>query len=140
MRGRPSLAQAQADTISRCTCTMLDGNQLNWFTTYFNIGIIVGAPFFTPALTVLKPRYLLPSLTMCWSFFVLFMYKAQSAKAIYILRCSPAFHPLPSLWSIVANCPMGLSRFFAGFFEAGALPGAFYIVRVFSAFYHMRTL
>ncbi|OOF93301.1 hypothetical protein ASPCADRAFT_53414 [Aspergillus carbonarius ITEM 5010] len=85
---------------------MLDGNQLNWFTTYFNIGIIVGAPFFTPALTVLKPRYLLPSLTMCWSFFVLFMYKAQSAKAIYILR------------------------FFAGFFEAGALPGAFYIVHI----------
>ncbi|QKX54969.1 uncharacterized protein TRUGW13939_02059 [Talaromyces rugulosus] len=41
---------------------------------------------------------------MCWSLFVLFMYKAQSAKTIYILRL------------------------FAGIFESGAMPGAFYII------------
>ncbi|KAJ5584268.1 major facilitator superfamily domain-containing protein [Penicillium hispanicum] len=82
----------------------LRGNELNWFTTYFNIGIIIGGPFFTMALTSIHPRYWLPACTMCWSLFVLFMYKAESARTIYILR------------------------FFAGIFESGAMPGAFYII------------
>ncbi|KAE8388716.1 major facilitator superfamily domain-containing protein [Aspergillus alliaceus] len=55
------------------------------------------------ALTVVQPRYWLSTCTMFWSFFVLFMYKAESAKAIYVLR------------------------FFTGLFESGAIPGAFYI-------------
>ncbi|OKL61274.1 hypothetical protein UA08_03349 [Talaromyces atroroseus] len=58
----------------------LNGNELNWFTTYFNIGIIVGGPFFTTAMTVVHPRYWLPACTMIWSFFVLFIYKAESAR------------------------------------------------------------
>ncbi|KAH8705509.1 major facilitator superfamily domain-containing protein [Talaromyces proteolyticus] len=82
----------------------LNGNELNWFTTYFNIGIIVGGPFCTLALTVVQPRYWLPACTVAWSFFVLFIYKAESAKTVYTLR------------------------FFAGLFESGAMPGAFYII------------
>ncbi|GAD95623.1 pantothenate transporter, putative [Paecilomyces variotii No. 5] len=82
----------------------LYGNELNWFTTYFNIGIIVGGPFSTMALTVVRPRYWLPACTIAWSFFVLFIYKAETAKTVYILR------------------------FFAGLFESGAMPGAFYII------------
>ncbi|KAJ0413156.1 major facilitator superfamily domain-containing protein [Aspergillus carlsbadensis] len=87
----------------------LEGNELNWFTTYFNIGIMVGGPFITMALTVIKPRYLLPVCTLIWSFFVLFMYKVQDAKTLYILR------------------------FFAGLFESGAMPGAFYMI---GSWYH----
>lgn len=64
----------------------VEGNELNWFTTYFNIGIIVGGPFITMSLTVIKPRYLLPACTLVWSFFVLFMYKVQDAKTLYVLR------------------------------------------------------
>ncbi|KGO77033.1 Major facilitator superfamily domain, general substrate transporter [Penicillium italicum] len=82
----------------------LKGNELNWFTTYFNIGIMVGGPFITMALTVFKPRYLLPVSTMIWSFFVLFMYKVENAKTLYGLR------------------------FCAGLFESGAMPGAFYMI------------
>ncbi|EKV21290.1 Major facilitator superfamily domain, general substrate transporter [Penicillium digitatum] len=82
----------------------LGRNELNWFTTYFNIGIMVGGPFITMALTVVRPRYLLPVSTLIWSFFVLFMYKVQDAKTLYILR------------------------FFAGLFESGAMPGAFYMI------------
>ncbi|KAL2402444.1 MFS transporter PfmaC [Exophiala dermatitidis] len=82
----------------------LNGNELNWFTTYFNIGIIVGAPFTTSVLTFINPRWWLPFCTTIWSFFVLFIYKAQLAKTIYILR------------------------FFAGLWESGAMPGAFYII------------
>lgn len=66
--------------------TMTEGNELNWCTTYFNIGIMVGGPFITMALTVVKPGYLLPASTMVWSFFVLFMYKVQDAKTLYVLR------------------------------------------------------
>ncbi|OJJ82926.1 uncharacterized protein ASPGLDRAFT_129318 [Aspergillus glaucus CBS 516.65] len=75
-----------------------------WFTTYFNIGIILGGPFFTGALTVIRPRYWLPSCTIAWSFIVLFIYKTGDSKTIYILR------------------------FFAGIFESGAMPGAFYMI------------
>ncbi|RAH65874.1 MFS general substrate transporter [Aspergillus aculeatinus CBS 121060] len=82
----------------------LGGSDLNWLTTYFNIGIMVGGPFITMALTVTKPRYLLPTCTVIWSFFVLFMYKVQDIKTLYILR------------------------FFAGLFESGAMPGAFYMI------------
>lgn len=72
--------------LSNLLLSCLEGNELHWFTTYFNIGIIIGGPFFTMALTVFHPRYWLPACTLCWSFFVLFMYKAESAKTIYILR------------------------------------------------------
>ncbi|KAL4779338.1 major facilitator superfamily domain-containing protein [Aspergillus varians] len=82
----------------------MKGNELNWCTTYFNIGIMVGGPFITMALTVTKPRYLLPASTMVWSFFVLFMYKVENTKTLYVLR------------------------FFAGLFESGAMPGAFYMI------------
>ena len=63
-----------------------DGDQLNWFTTYFNIGIIVGAPFSTTVLTFIKPRWWLPGCTMVWSLLVLFMHKAESAKTLFVLR------------------------------------------------------
>lgn len=65
---------------------IVDGNELNWFTTYFNIGIIIGGPFSTIALTVIHPRYWLPVCSMIWSLFVLFMYRADSARTVCILR------------------------------------------------------
>ncbi|KAJ6116829.1 hypothetical protein N7512_006554 [Penicillium capsulatum] len=82
----------------------LKGNELNWFITYCNIGIIVGGPIITAGLTVVKPRFLLPLCSLVWSLFVLFMYKVQSAQTMYILR------------------------FFAGFFESAVMPGSFYII------------
>lgn len=63
-----------------------DGNELNWFTTYFSVGVIIGAPISTCMLTLVQPRYWLPFCTMVWSFFVLFMYKAESAGTLYALR------------------------------------------------------
>ncbi|KAF4438152.1 hypothetical protein F53441_12844 [Fusarium austroafricanum] len=80
------------------------GNELNWLTTYFNIGIIVGAPFSTMMLNYIKPRWRLPACTMAWSLFVLGMHKAGTVKTLYILR------------------------FFTGLCESGAMPGSFYII------------
>ncbi|OAA69282.1 Major facilitator superfamily domain, general substrate transporter [Akanthomyces lecanii RCEF 1005] len=79
-------------------------NALNWFTTYFSIGVIIGAPISTCMLTIVQPRYWLPFCTMGWSFFVLFMYKAQNVSTLYGLR------------------------FCCGFFEAGAYPGCLYLI------------
>ncbi|GJN83201.1 hypothetical protein PLIIFM63780_006749 [Purpureocillium lilacinum] len=61
-------------------------NELNWLSTFFNIGIIIGSPFTTTALTVIQPRYWLPACTVVWSVFVLCMYKAADVKTLYILR------------------------------------------------------
>ena len=53
----------------------------------------------TATLTVVKPRFVLPLCTLLWSFFVLFMYKVESAKDMYILRSVLA--PLPiEIWTI----------------------------------------
>ncbi|KAH7258923.1 major facilitator superfamily domain-containing protein [Fusarium redolens] len=82
----------------------LHGNELNWLTTYFNIGIIIGAPFSTMMLTLIKPRWWLPACTMAWSLLVLGMHKAEAVKTLYILR------------------------FFTGLCESGAMPGSFYII------------
>ncbi|KAF2163221.1 hypothetical protein M409DRAFT_68536 [Zasmidium cellare ATCC 36951] len=64
----------------------LHGKELNWITTYYNIGIIVGAPLSTPILTVISPAYWLPCCTLLSSLFVLFMYKAEQVSTLYGLR------------------------------------------------------
>ncbi|RDW56918.1 MFS transporter-21 [Coleophoma crateriformis] len=64
----------------------LYGNQLNWFTTWFQIGYIVGQIPSQILLTRISPRYYLPAAEFLWSFLVLFMYKVNSATTIYILR------------------------------------------------------
>lgn len=70
-----------------CVLTASAGqNELNWLSTFFNIGIIIGSPFTTTALTVIQPRYWLPACTVVWSVFVLCMYKATDVKTLYILR------------------------------------------------------
>ncbi|ATY63245.1 major facilitator superfamily transporter [Cordyceps militaris] len=82
----------------------LKANDLNWFTTYFSVGIIIGAPISTCMLTVVQPRYWLPFCTIAWSFFVLFMYKSENASTLFALR------------------------FCCGLFEAGAYPGCLYVI------------
>ncbi|KAF1825744.1 MFS general substrate transporter [Dissoconium aciculare CBS 342.82] len=82
----------------------IDNNELNWLTTYYNIGIIVGAPFFTFGLTVVPPRYWLPGSTLIMALFVLSMFRAENIQALYGLR------------------------FCAGLFASGIQPGSYYII------------
>lgn len=44
-----------------------EGNELNKMTTWFNVGVIVGAPFSNLILTVLRPRIWLPTCLSSWS-------------------------------------------------------------------------
>ncbi|CAI7620837.1 unnamed protein product [Penicillium discolor] len=80
------------------------GNELSWMNTYFSIGAILGGPISNLALTVIRPRFLLPSVLFIWSLFVLFMYKCNHASQLYGLR------------------------FCIGFFESAAWPGIQYVL------------
>lgn len=62
------------------------GNELSWMNTYFNIGQLIGAPFANLVITIIRPRYWLPFCLTCWSIFVLFLYKCNSASEFYALR------------------------------------------------------
>lgn len=64
----------------------LNGNELNWFTTFYQIGYIVGQIPSNILLTKISPRYFLPGAEFIWSLLVLFLYKVRSAKDIYVLR------------------------------------------------------
>lgn len=77
----------------------LNGNQYNYFTTYFNVGYAV---FLIPSqviITRVRPSYWLPALEFCWGLLTLSVYKVTSAKQLYVIRT------------------------FTGVFEASAYPG-----------------
>ncbi|VEU21587.1 DEKNAAC102310 [Brettanomyces naardenensis] len=61
-------------------------NQLSWFNTYFNIGIIIGSIPATICAGYFRPHYYLPLMDLAWSLSVLFMYKAKNAQTIFALR------------------------------------------------------
>lgn len=64
------------------------GNELSWMNTYFTIGTLIGSPFGTLAMSKIPPRYWLPANMFMWSFFVLFLYKCNTASQFYALRVS----------------------------------------------------
>ncbi|CAI7626500.1 unnamed protein product [Penicillium bialowiezense] len=77
----------------------LKGNDLNYLTTYWNIGYIIGQIPSQLILTKIRPSIWLPALEISWSIFVMALASAKSAKTIFALR------------------------FFIGLFEASAYPG-----------------
>ena len=58
----------------------LNGNELNWFTTYYQIGYIVGQIPSNILLTKISPRYFLPGAEFVWSLLVLFLYKVRKCE------------------------------------------------------------
>jgi hypothetical protein len=77
----------------------MTGNDLNYLTTYFNIGYIVGNIPSQIILTKVRPSVWLPTLELLWSALVMGMAGAKSVKTLYVLR------------------------FFIGLLEASAYPG-----------------
>ncbi|KAH8898921.1 major facilitator superfamily transporter [Thozetella sp. PMI_491] len=77
----------------------LTGNELNFFTTYFNISYCI---FLIPSqimLTYVRPSYWLPGLELAWGVITGLLALSQSATHVYVLR------------------------FFLGMFESSAWPG-----------------
>lgn len=62
------------------------GNELSWMNTYFQIGTLIGSPFGNLVMSKVRPRYWLPFCMATWSFFVLFLYKCNTAPQFYVLR------------------------------------------------------
>ncbi|GMM38520.1 hypothetical protein DASC09_058590 [Saccharomycopsis crataegensis] len=64
----------------------LNGNQLSWFNTFFNIGTIVGSIPAVFLANYFRPRYFLPIMDLLWALTVLFVYKCSTANQIYVCR------------------------------------------------------
>ncbi|KAL5335707.1 major facilitator superfamily domain-containing protein [Aspergillus crustosus] len=77
----------------------LKGNDLNYLTTYWNIGYIIGQIPSQLILTKIRPSIWLPLLELLWSCLVIALAGAKNVETIYALR------------------------FFIGLFEASAYPG-----------------
>ncbi|KAJ9150802.1 Pantothenate transporter [Pleurostoma richardsiae] len=77
----------------------LAGNDLNFLTTYWTIGYIIGQIPSQFMLTKVRPSLWLPSLELAWGFIVMGMAGAKNVKTLYALR------------------------FFIGLLEASAYPG-----------------
>ncbi|KAL1636281.1 hypothetical protein SLS56_001261 [Neofusicoccum ribis] len=77
----------------------LSGNDLNYLTTYWNIGYILGQLPSQLVMTKVRPSIWLPTLEIIWSVLVMGMAGAKNVETVYVLR------------------------FFIGFLEASAYPG-----------------
>lgn len=77
----------------------MTGNDLNYLTTYWNIGYILGQVPSQLVLTKIRPSIWLPSLELIWGFLVMGMAGAKNVETLYALR------------------------FFVGLLEASAYPG-----------------
>ncbi|KAK7967178.1 uncharacterized protein PG986_001455 [Apiospora aurea] len=78
---------------------VLTGNDLNFLTTFWNIGYIIGQLPSQLILTKVRPSIWLPSLELMWSLIVMGMTGAKNVETLYALR------------------------FFTGLLEASAYPG-----------------
>ncbi|CAI7630366.1 unnamed protein product [Penicillium glandicola] len=63
------------------------GDELSWMNTYFSIGAIVGGPISNLALTVIRPRYLMPSSFYGLRFCIGFFEAAAWPGLQYVLGC-----------------------------------------------------
>ncbi|GFZ51950.1 hypothetical protein JCM24511_09720 [Saitozyma sp. JCM 24511] len=94
----------------------IQGNQYNYFTTWFNVGyalFLIASPLYLPVrspltplqpsqiiITRVRPSWWLPSLEFCWGCLTIGLSQVTNYKQIYVLRA------------------------FVGAFEASAYPGA----------------
>ncbi|VUC35961.1 unnamed protein product [Clonostachys rosea] len=69
----------------------LYGNQLNYFSTTFNCGIIAGAVPLMLLSTRIRPSIVLPTCELIWTFLVMGIAGAQNAGAVYGLRFAIGF-------------------------------------------------
>ncbi|KAF8850798.1 MFS general substrate transporter [Acephala macrosclerotiorum] len=109
----------------------LYGNQRNYLTTYFNIGIIIGTvPCQMIQLKYIRPSILIPTCEILWSILVMAEAGAKNVETLYVLRffigffesCSfPGYSALLGSW----YAPGQLGKRIALFEQAGALSSMF---------------
>ncbi|KAF2431628.1 putative MFS transporter Liz1/Seo1 [Tothia fuscella] len=64
----------------------LYGNQLNYMTSLWTVGYIIGQLPSNLILTRVRPRYWIPTMEVIWSVLTFLLSRATSAKHLYVLR------------------------------------------------------
>ncbi|KAJ5127926.1 hypothetical protein N7448_008705 [Penicillium atrosanguineum] len=107
----------------------LYGDELNLFTTYFNVAYCIMLIPSQIIMTYVRPSYWLPGLELIWGLMTGLMAMTTSAKQVYVLRSSawPGFMTLLMYWytptelakrmGFYHSC-QGMGTLFAGFMQA----------------------
>ncbi|KAK9385180.1 major facilitator superfamily domain-containing protein [Lipomyces mesembrius] len=85
----------------------LYGQELNLFTTYYNIGFLVASHPAMLMMTWFRPSIIVPTMEIMWTVFVMLIAVAKDANTIYVLRffvgvgesiCFPGFGRIIGSW------------------------------------------
>ncbi|KAK9452529.1 major facilitator superfamily domain-containing protein [Dipodascopsis uninucleata] len=115
----------------------LYGQELNLFTTFYNIGFIVGSLPSQIAMTVIRPSLFIPCCEIVWTVFVMLISLAKNAKLIYGMRffiglgesvCFPGFARVVGSWykpeelakrQALFDVATSLATMISGYIQAG---------------------
>ncbi|TEA20509.1 Pantothenate transporter liz1 [Colletotrichum sidae] len=119
----------------------LSGNDLNYLTTFFNIGYIIGQLPSQLILTRIRPSMWLPSLELIWSIIVMGMAGAKNIQTMCALRflvglleasAYPGIMTLLGNWytpqelgkrACIFQASSAVAQMFSGYLQAGLLAG-----------------
>ncbi|GAA6031469.1 hypothetical protein JCM8097_006472 [Rhodosporidiobolus ruineniae] len=94
----------------------LYGNELNFFTTYFNIGYIIVIPISSYIMNgMVRPSIWLPTSELLWGLFTGLVALAKNAETVYGLRYTPSE---VGVRIALYQCSTTLGGIFAGVFQA----------------------
>ncbi|KAH8689175.1 putative allantoate permease [Talaromyces proteolyticus] len=115
----------------------LNGNQYNYFSTFYNIGIICGAVPVMCLATYIRPSLVMPTCELFWSAFVMGIAGAKDYQTVYALRffvglfggiAFPGFAWLLGAWytpaelgkrMAVYEVSQNVAGMFSGYIQAG---------------------
>ncbi|KAJ8103582.1 major facilitator superfamily domain-containing protein [Lipomyces tetrasporus] len=115
----------------------LYGQELNLFTTYYNIGFLVASYPAMLMMTWFRPSIVVPSMEILWTVFVMLIAVAKNAETIYALRffvgvgesiCFPGFGRIIGSWykpeelakrTALFDISGALANMISGYIQAG---------------------
>lgn len=119
----------------------LKGNDLNYLTTYWNIGYLIGQLPSQLVLTKIRPSIWLPALELLWRIFVMALASAKNVETLFALRfliglCEASAYPgiitLLGNWytpqelakrSAIFQASSSASNMFSGYLQAALYSG-----------------